>query len=398
VSSTTIEKPAEGAPKAARGGRRKAASAAQEQYLTKWHLIEDFIRSYSFGGPIQYTFFPAQPLSSVDVEDSLRNQARIDEGALDQGLVDQYALAIEAGNELPPTIVWDRNGGFKRMLVVDGNHRQASAAQAGRSEWPMFVLAKDTKPAIVQLMTMEANVAHGRATNERTRAQHALHMVLQGASVALAAKRFNVPEGAVTKLKAEDAARRRATRVGIDDPVWEAIPATSQARLGGVATDEIFGAAVGLVHDGGLDARQIGDLVSRLNATRSVKEQEVILERARMDEFAEQITAKRTTGVVGTEKGRAKGGTDRQKWGRAMGAVGALPPVRGVLSVMTPLEQTGFGRRLAVDVQQLIEALAVVMQETASFGGGGDGGRRLAEALEIVKAAAASFGGGGGRS
>ncbi len=87
---------------------------------------------------------------------------------LDLGAIRDYADAILAGEELPPIIVFYRQGG--KMYVADGFHRVKAAIQAKKKEILAEVRDGSRRDAI--LFAAGANARHGvrRTNNDKRRA------------------------------------------------------------------------------------------------------------------------------------------------------------------------------------------------------------------------------------
>src|SRR4051794_13664475 len=73
---------------------------------------------------VSWTFEPDVSLGEIDMDRSLRNQARINK-VLDQPTVETYIEAMKRGDQFPALISYFWNNTSKRVLI-DGNHRAAA--------------------------------------------------------------------------------------------------------------------------------------------------------------------------------------------------------------------------------------------------------------------------------
>jgi disulfide oxidoreductase YuzD len=108
-------------------------------------------------------------LASIDVEKSLRNQARVGE-PVNKDVVAVYAEAYRKGDVFPPIIVFD--DGHKLVTVADGNHRTQAALSVGLEQHPAYLVEQPT-PAQQARMLYEANLRHGLPSSLPDRLHHA---------------------------------------------------------------------------------------------------------------------------------------------------------------------------------------------------------------------------------
>lgn len=213
------------------------------------------------------------PLSRIDIERSLRNQARVSEPLVEETVL-LYGCAMEAGSEFPPIVAYQAENG--RHVIVDGNHRVAAAEAASIDRLPAVVITNPT-PNMIQVMTYEANTKHGLATKLSERIQQALHLEAAGMSRAEAARALQVPAGKLAAAAIQQEADVRIYRVrrGAADKISQ----ISRRRLGAIRSDKVLAAAIDLVLNTKMDTTEVNDLVVAINRARNEDDQLFVVTR-----------------------------------------------------------------------------------------------------------------------
>jgi hypothetical protein len=200
-------------------------------------------------------------LSAIDETRSQQNQARIGK-PIDDDLVAQYTIALEAGDEFPAIILADQSP--RKMLVVDGNHRYAAHKNSNRTKIWAYIISGASHSAIT-LLTYEANAKHGKMTSQSERLEQALHLIDGNVSAEEAARRLGLPVSKVRDASNLNRVDQRADECGISRVQWDKLPAASKKRLGQITTDEGFAAAAKLALDAGLKSDAVTKIVGDLN-------------------------------------------------------------------------------------------------------------------------------------
>lgn len=243
---------------------------------------------------VNWTFDPEVPLDEFDKEASLKNQARFT--PLDSRTVEIYTAAMERGDQFPAVIAY-RRAGKRGLVMIDGNHRFHAHEGSSHTTVPTYIL-KDVSPEMVAVLTYLFNGKHGLPSSEEDRAAHAVFLIRNGATRPAAAAVVGLPEGTVGRAWAKDQADRRAADVGVKN--WQKLSPSNRIRLSQVHTDGGFVEATRLAVDAVLNGKQIAEMVSEVNKTRSeVKQVDAVKEYA--DVVKPQIDA--TAGGVLRKRG-----------------------------------------------------------------------------------------------
>lgn len=165
----------------ARVGEQPAPAISTQDAMDA--MVEEWLQSHG----VEYARPSDIPMGLIDEKKSRLNQARRD--ALVEDSVARFAASYKSDKPLPP-IVCFINGG--RLVIVDGNNRQAGAKKAGRDAIRGIALAEDTPSELIQLLTVEANAHHGVTPDLTWRLQQAFQLVSLGFSDPLAAQAASV--------------------------------------------------------------------------------------------------------------------------------------------------------------------------------------------------------------
>lgn len=266
---------------------------------------------------VNFTYKQAMRTELIDLEASLRNQARLGV-PLNTEAVKRYTEAVYAGDLFPPILVEKRGEAY---VVLDGNHRCRAHTDAGAR---IDAYICEAPSQILVLITFMANAKHGLPSSLEDRIHHALFLHDSGLSAIDAAARLQIPVSEVRKAIQRQAGARRADDAGVLRTHWESLPASSRTRLGAIHTDEGFRAAVRLAMDAGLHSDQVQTLVGSMNSSRSGKRQAAIVAAMRSD-LAEQIAEVQVSGLPNRKGSKAT--APRTRLASAVGMINALPDV-----------------------------------------------------------------------
>lgn len=218
---------------------------------------------------VRWTYQTDVPVSQFDLKKGLRNQARINQ-VLNDTVVETYVEAMKRGDSFPAVLAY-KDG--SKYVTIDGNHRLAAADIAG-CVIDVYVIAADTDPTVIMLMTYEANAKHGLPNAVDERLRHAVFMIENaGASQESAAASLNLPKSAVSRAWQKHKADERSQAVGLLPREWEQLNPSTRIRIGSVQNDEIFSRMADLAYRAGLTADETDAAVRQINGTRSYNEQ-----------------------------------------------------------------------------------------------------------------------------
>jgi hypothetical protein len=206
---------------------------------------------------------PAQiPMGLIDERRSRANQARRDPIVADS--VDRFVAAMRAGSQFPPIVVYADAG---KLIIIDGNNRQAAARRAGYDSIFGIQIADDTPSELIHLLTVAANANHGVTPEIAWRVHQAFGLCAIGWSDADAATAAGL---SVTQLRSarsiqETDQRARALRI----PGFSEMPASSKTALAAVKDDAVFHALAKLAVSTGMTSDEIRDVTRVLRGLTS---------------------------------------------------------------------------------------------------------------------------------
>lgn len=205
---------------------------------------------------VDYVYVEDVDITQVDVEASLRNQARIDP-PLYADQVAQYVEAIRDGIDFPAPIgYYDDN---QMIILIDGNHRVNSHLKAGTRKLDFYIV--DAAPDVIQALTYMANATHGRPPSDEERMHHAVHLRDLGYSNKDAARAVAMQEQKVSVAYQLEMMKRRARRLGVLRQV-EAMNREIRYKLGPIENDIVFKALVEFIGASkGLTRLEVGTLI-----------------------------------------------------------------------------------------------------------------------------------------
>jgi hypothetical protein len=301
------------------------------------------IESYLDGKGVKWRYLSEVKIDEIDLEKSLRNQARIKQ-KVDEEVITRYVEAMERGDVFPP-IIFARGGrsASAKFVNIDGNHRVISKKKAGDEVYTYGAYeVYDADPQVIVMMTFEANTKHGLPTSEEERVHQAIWLIDNGATKKAAAQAVNVPEKAINKLWNKVVADRRADEVGILRSHWDHLSQSIKNRLNTVQTDEGFAALVELVYKAKLDWDEVNGYVNEINGSRSGTKQKAMVANW-TDVLQDRIQANLGGGLTNASR---RGATPLQRYRMTLGAVLGLPDdVNGLAAQFAPQERSEAAQR-----------------------------------------------------
>lgn len=212
--------------------------------------VEAWLQSHD----VQYAP-PAQvPLHLIDEKRSRTNQARRD--AIVAESVDRFATAMKAGAAFPP-IVCFVNGG--KLVIIDGNNRQAAAKKAAKESLLGIIVAEDTPSEMIQLLTVEANAHHGVTPELSWRLQQAFHLVSIGFNDIQAAASAGVTVQQIRAARQVQEADARARALKISG--FNGLPISMRQVLSPVKDDAVFFQASKVALDTGMTTDEVREMI-----------------------------------------------------------------------------------------------------------------------------------------
>lgn len=294
---------------------------------------------------VTFTYESDFPLNQIDMEASLRNQARVTVEPLSTEFVTSYAQAMTNGSTFPPIVVW--KSGKNSWTVIDGNHRVAAAIQLGWTELPAYVVETlDSKT--ITLLTYEANAKHGIPTTPGERLQQAMHLIDAGVTGIDASRLLGVSYTNLTNRHRALRTKRHLSGLGVDTT---GMSDTVLQRLGGIHNDAVVKSVADLVKKTGMRSTSLNDLSVRINAERTEDAQMAIVD-------AEWEKRK---GEIGQMAGFVRMPNSVRRWASVIGQVQSLQMSNEDAAKLTDEYRKNLYDR-AKDAQENLDRLVKVLR------------------------------------
>ncbi len=298
--------------------RRVSDGAPLAVSAPKAAMVE--VEAWLQGHGVQYAPPGPIPMAMIDEKRSRANQARRDAIVTDS--VDRFAAALRTGAGFPPIVVYPSGG---KLVIIDGNNRQAAHRKAGADTIAGIVVAEDTPSELIQLLTVQANAHHGVTPELGWRIQQAFHLCSLGYNVDQAADAAGISVTQLRTARAVQEADQRARALRING--FTDLAQHARQSLGVLKDEAVFFQAARLAVDTGMTIEEIRELVRAVKALPS--------EGARIEHI----------GAVAKERGIER--ATRKAIGRAVNRISS--PKQSLA--------TGIGKLLAVDPAALVRQI-----------------------------------------
>lgn len=256
------------------------------------------------GREVHYAPPTAIPLDLIDERRSRKNQAR--QEAIVTESVERFSAAMRGGDVFPPIVVFAEGG---KLIIIDGNNRQAAAKKAGRDTIDGIIIAADTPGELIQLLTVEANARHGVTPDPAWRLHQAVYLTSIGHNADTAAAVCGVSPSAISNYKAIQQAERRADALRING--FTALPVSHRLGLARIKDDPVFYQAAKLVISTGMTQSEVGALLRHFRALAS--------EGARIDYIGSLAKEREVEAAVRKATGKAAARVSSPKTGLVTG-------------------------------------------------------------------------------
>jgi hypothetical protein len=215
---------------------------------------------------VTYAHHEALDLALVDVDASLRNQARFD--PLDSDAVDRYAAAMTAGDTFPPIVVHHAKTSRAKQpwIILSGNHRYHAAVKSD-TKIAGYVIDRVDDPTVLLRIAYQDNAHHGLGLSRPERLRHALHLVDNGFTNRDAGRCVGIADTEIASAKTIRAAQERARSGGV--AAYDTLPENTQKAIASIDQDAPFLAAARLTTRARLTAPQAAEITKAVKATRS---------------------------------------------------------------------------------------------------------------------------------
>jgi len=259
---------------------------------------------------VEWHYEPDIPLTKVDREASLKNQARFK--AISQDHVLELAIAAEQ-YELPALVGYYSRD--RRIIIISGNHRMEAYNLLGKTNTDFYIV--DTAYSwVIDRLTRVANTLEGPGLTKDEKLSHAMYLVrTSDMPVETAAKTMGLPPTRVREALAADEVKERLAKLGFAGKLY---PSTL-SELYRIKQDTALMGAANLVHEAQLTSEETAELARRVDKVASSEK----AQQSVIDEMKHQYRSR----IARTRSGQVR----RQilptiKFRRAIDAINSIRP------------------------------------------------------------------------
>lgn len=222
------------------------------------------------------------PLSQVDWEASLKNQARLKVSLIPEH-VDELSMAVLDGAQLPDPVGYYSKDG--RIIIISGNHRVAAYRQINelklgnieKIDWYIV----NSYPWKLDILTRTSNRIEGLPLTKEERVEQAKHFVrVLNFSAVDAGKALGISSKTVNLALEGDDVRERLAKYQFQGN----IPLTTLCKLYRIKQDNALLETANLVQEAQLSGEEAAEVAAMVEkAARSEKQQQHVLAELRKD-------------------------------------------------------------------------------------------------------------------
>ncbi len=286
------------------------------------------------------------PMALIDTKRSRQNQARRD--PIVQDSVDRFTQFMKQGRPFPPIVLYQYGN---KLVVVDGNNRHEAAGRAKKDHILGIIIDPTTDGDLIQLLTVEANSAHGNTPPVEWRIRQAQSLTQRGHSDADAAEAAGVTLLQLKNARSAAEADGRARKLGIYG--FAELSQTHKKDLNVLRSDPVFLAAGRLVASKRLNHESTKNLIREIKSCRSEADQLKVIETATKAHELEQATKKAMKKGVSSPKNSLVAG---------IGLVLKCDPAALVNQIVTPHDRDVIRKRLR-EAEDAILEIQVAMEK-----------------------------------
>lgn len=221
------------------------------------------------GEGVPYSYREEVPLGEIRTDPKAWDQIRVNNK--DDGLILEFACAMEAGDEFPAIVVFGNNG---KLEVIDGLHRIEAFRLVDRKLIDVYVVHTEDR-LVIERQRRGVNRGHGLRVRDDEALLHAIHLVHSGHTCADAAKMSKLPADRVTKAVRVE---RVATELGIDAQGLKPRDLQALGTIDLLATRRKFAR---LAKEAALTGEELGRLIREARKLESVEDVDALIERWR---------------------------------------------------------------------------------------------------------------------
>lgn len=307
--------------------------------------VEAWLQSHG----VQYAPPLEIPMILIDEKRSRSNQAR--KVAVVADSVDRFAAAIKTGAGFPPIVVFIHGG---KLIIIDGNNRQAAARKAGRDTILGIVISEETPSELIQLLTVEANANHGVTPELSWRLMQAFHLCSLGFTDTDAARAAAITLPQLQQARKVREADKRATAMKIQK--FADLPTYGRQALAVLKDDAVFYQAATTAVSTRMTIDEIRDMIRVIKSKPS--------EGARI-EFIGQLAKERGLEAAARKlmgKSGNRVSSPKQSLVTGIGKLLNVDPAALIRSVVTTHDRDQINQRLK-QAKEKLAALQIAMEQ-----------------------------------
>lgn len=284
---------------------------------------------------VEWHYEPDVPLTKVDREASLKNQARFK--AIDQDHILELAIAAEQ-YELPASVGYYNKE--RRIVIIDGNHRMEAYSLIGKTKSDFYIVDTAYRWEVDRL-TMTANTLEGMGLIRDEKLSHGKRLVIvHNMPIEWAARRMGISPGTLQKVLSTEEVSERLQKLGFTERLY---PSTLE-ELYRIKQDSGLLESAKLVHEAQLIGDEAAELARRVSKAPSEKAQQAIISDLR-HQFRSRII-------------RTRAGQERRqilptiKYGKALDAINSTRPEQVWPLDKNLARKTEYAQRKLAEIRQ----------------------------------------------
>ncbi len=215
---------------------------------------------------VQWHYEANVPLSEVDEDASLKNQARFK--AINSDHVTELAIQVLDGYELPALVAYRSKQ--KKLIIVSGNHRFKAYQEAVLKKADFYVV-DIAHPWVIERITMSANMIESiLPLTMEERIEHAMYMVNKlNMTAESAGREMCLAKSTLgTAMHAEEV-KSRLVKMGVEEV--STLPTGTKAALWRIKQDSALLAAAKLAVEAKLSTAETVELSNRLQKSANTE-------------------------------------------------------------------------------------------------------------------------------
>lgn len=233
-----------------------------EAKLRDWNLTYEYVEEF--------------PVAEIRAEAwaQVREEAHI----ADKETLAEFRTQMAQGATYPPIVLMHPD------VLVDGNHRVATAKALRRKTFPAFIVQFNSVD-LAKSFSAAVNQMGGRRLTTHEAFQAATTMMTRGMADEAIAREIGRSPSSVRDMRRQNEFTERSARIPEIAAMAKSLPARAQMKLAQITHDPAFAEAVKVVAETRAPAQTVSDIVQAATAARTDADA-ITAVRAKRDELA----------------------------------------------------------------------------------------------------------------